>query len=188
MGHLFQGRYKAIIVQQEAYLLELARYIVLNPVRARMVHNAGQWPWSSYRSCAGLDRIEEQYHWLLSLFGNNEMTACANYSAFVANGLDQPSPFEELRNQIYLGNEAFVEDILYKIDTKQELSEVPAQQRRSVAKTLEYYAENCNDRDTAIMAAYASGGYSQKEIAVFQCLHYSRISRIIQLKKAKGKT
>ena len=188
VGHLFQGRYKAIIVQQEAYLLELARYIVLNPVRARMVHNARQWPWSSYRSCAGLDKIEEQYHRLLSCFGDNEMTACANYSDFVASGLNQPSPFEELKNQVYLGNEAFVEEMLYKIDTKQDLSEVPAQQRRSVAKTLAYYIDNCKDRDSAIVEAYISGGYNQKEIATFHGLHYSRISRIIQSQKARDKT
>jgi REP element-mobilizing transposase RayT len=54
VGHVFQGRYKAIIVQKDAYLLELARYVVLNPVRARMVHTSDQWLWSSYRATAGL--------------------------------------------------------------------------------------------------------------------------------------
>ena len=47
MGHVFQGRFKAVLVEREGYLLELARYVVLNPVRARMVHDAGAWPWSS---------------------------------------------------------------------------------------------------------------------------------------------
>jgi putative transposase len=54
VGHVFQGRYKAIIVQKESYLLELARYVVLNPVRARMVRSPAEWPWSSYRATAGL--------------------------------------------------------------------------------------------------------------------------------------
>lgn len=49
IGHVFQGRYKAILVEKDAYLLELSRYIVLNPVRARMVRSAKDWPWSSYR-------------------------------------------------------------------------------------------------------------------------------------------
>lgn len=53
VGHLFQGRYKAILVQKESYLLEVSRYIVLNPVRARMVRSAGDWAWSSYRATAG---------------------------------------------------------------------------------------------------------------------------------------
>jgi putative transposase len=54
VGHVFQGRYKAIIVQKESYLLELARYVVLNPVRAGMVRTPDQWPWSSYRATARL--------------------------------------------------------------------------------------------------------------------------------------
>ena len=52
-GHVFQGRYKAILVQKETYLTELARYIVLNPVRAGMVSRAEDWPWSSYRATTG---------------------------------------------------------------------------------------------------------------------------------------
>ena len=47
-GHLFQGRFKAILVDKDSYLLELARYVVLNPVRALMVAHPGQWQWSSY--------------------------------------------------------------------------------------------------------------------------------------------
>ena len=46
-GHVFQGRYKAVLVQKDNYLLELSRYIVLNPVRAQMVRGAKDWPWSS---------------------------------------------------------------------------------------------------------------------------------------------
>ena len=54
VGHVFQGRYKAIIVQKNSYLAELARYIVLNPVRAEMVRSARDWPWSSYRATADM--------------------------------------------------------------------------------------------------------------------------------------
>ena len=54
VGHVFQGRFKAILVEKENYLLELARYIVLNPVRARMVRSAKEWPWSSYGATAVL--------------------------------------------------------------------------------------------------------------------------------------
>jgi putative transposase len=54
VGHLFQGRYKGILVQKEAYLLELARYIVLNPIRAGMVRKVEKWPWSSYPATVGL--------------------------------------------------------------------------------------------------------------------------------------
>ena len=54
VGHVFQGRYKAIIVQKDAYLLELSRYIVLNPVRAHMVRTARDWAWCNYRATAGM--------------------------------------------------------------------------------------------------------------------------------------
>jgi len=188
VGHLYQGRYKAIIVQSEVYLLELARYIVLNPVRARMVRSVDQWPWSSYRSCAAIDEVQEQYHWLLSSFGNNEKDACRHYREFVAGGLNQPSPFEALKNQIFLGEDTFVEKLRYKIDTGQDLSEIPMAQKRKAPKTLEYYDKNCNSRDVAICTAYQSGGYSLKRIGDFYGLHYSRVSRIVKLIEAKDKT
>ncbi|TYP87287.1 MULTISPECIES: transposase [Nitrosomonas] len=53
VGHVFQGRFKAILVQKDAYLLKLARYIALNPVRAQMVRSAKARRWSSYRATAG---------------------------------------------------------------------------------------------------------------------------------------
>lgn len=54
VGHLFQGRFKGILVERDAYLLELSRYVVLNPVRAAMVGDVSAWPWSSYRGMVGL--------------------------------------------------------------------------------------------------------------------------------------
>jgi REP element-mobilizing transposase RayT len=54
VGHVLQGRFKSIVVEKESHLLELARYVVLNPVRAKMVRSARDWPWSSYRATAGL--------------------------------------------------------------------------------------------------------------------------------------
>lgn len=182
VGHVFQGRYKAILVQKEAYLLELARYIVLNPVRARKVRSAKDWPWSSYRATAGLGKgpMWLQSKWILSAFSRRKGEAIKRYRAFVSEGKNQPSPWEQLKNQIYLGSESFVEKMQRQLDSKQDLSEVPSAQRRPVAKPLEYFSKKYRDRDTAIVQAYASGGYSMKEIGVHFGLHYSRISRIIR--------
>ncbi len=47
IGHVFQGRYKSILIEKESYLRELSRYIVLNPVRARMVRKVVDWPWAA---------------------------------------------------------------------------------------------------------------------------------------------
>jgi putative transposase len=60
VGHLFQGRYKGILVQKETYLLELARYIVLNPIRAGMVRKVEKWPWSSYPATAQKIEVRTQ--------------------------------------------------------------------------------------------------------------------------------
>jgi len=61
-GHVLQGRYKAILVERESHLLELARYVVLNPVRAKMVSSAKDWPWSSYRAMSGQSDVPEFLH------------------------------------------------------------------------------------------------------------------------------
>ena len=79
--HLFQGRFKAILVERDAYLLELARYVVLNPVRAGMVADAGDWPWSSYRAMVGEDRSPEwlEVDGLLGCFGRDRSSARKRY-------------------------------------------------------------------------------------------------------------
>ncbi len=180
-GHVFQGRYKAILVERESYLLELARYIVLNPVRAQMVRSAKDWPWSSYRATAGQAPVAPwlQADWILSAFGRRKGEAIDRYRAFVAQGKNQPSPWEQLRNQVFLGSEQFVERLQARVDTGQDLSEIPARQRRPLPKPLEHYAERFPDRNAAIAAAYASGGYSMKEIGEHFGIHYSYVSRII---------
>ncbi|QBQ54057.1 transposase [Nitrosococcus wardiae] len=182
VGHVFQGRYKAILVQKKAYLLELARYIVLNPVRARKARSAKDWPWSSYRATAGLGKGPMWLHskWILSAFSRRKGEAIKRYRAFVSEGKNQPSPWEQLKNQIYLGSASFVEKMQRQLDSEQDLSEIPSAQRRPVAKPLEYFSKKYHDRDTAIVQAYASGGYSMKEIGAHFGLHYSRISRIIR--------
>jgi len=187
VGHVFQGRYKAILVQKESYLLELARYIVLNPVRAEMVRSAKDWPWSSYRQTAGLTEVERwlTVDWILSAFSSSKRDAVALYRTFVTEGRGEPKPWAELKNQIYLGEESFVDDVLCKVPVNASLEEVPSSQKRQVAKPISYYESKYADRDIAISKAYQSGGYSMKMIGEYFELHYSRISRII---KAKSKT
>ena len=181
VGHVFQGRYKAILVQKETYLLELARYIVLNPVRARMVRTAKDWPWSSYRATAGFATGEPwlQTDWILSAFARQKGRAMERYRAFVAEGKNQPGPWEQLKNQVFLGNEQFVTKLQARLDAGKDLSEIPARQRRAPPKPLEVYASR-KDRDAAIAEAYASGGYSMKVIGDHFGIHYSYVSRIIR--------
>jgi REP element-mobilizing transposase RayT len=195
IGHVFQGRYKAILVQKETYLLELARYVVLNPVRARMVRAPGEWPWSSYRAMIGTATAPT---WLetrrvLSAFGETEAEAVAQYAQFVAEGKGQPPPWEQLKHQVLLGSDAFVESMQRMIPGDRDLREVPQAKARGSAQSLAHYARIHPNRDSAIAAAYASGGYTMKDIGDYFGLHYSGVSRVVRAAEqarpnAKNKT
>ncbi len=182
VGHLFQGRFKAILVEKEAYLLELARYVVLNPVRARMVESAEQWSWSSYPAMVGLSGCPEWFdrEWLLGNFGESNRSAVRQYMRFVADGVLQSSPWSMLKNQIYLGSDRFVEKVQSDLPSRQQkLSEIPKAQKRSMPKSIEEYVMMTGSRDEAIVAAYKSGGYTLQDIGSHFGMHYSTISRII---------
>jgi len=151
VGHVFQGRYKGILVDKQSYLLELARYIVLNPVRAEMVRSAKEWPWSSYRATAGQVNAPKwlSVEWLLASFGRRKKEAVKKYRTFVSEGKGQPSPWKNLRNQVYLGGEDFVQTMQGLIDGDKELSEIPSSQRRPKVETLEYYEQQASTRNKA---------------------------------------
>ena len=109
-GHVFQGRYKAIVVEKESYLLELCRYVVLNPVRAKAVDAPDAFMWSSYRATAGLADILDYLttDWILAHFGKKRKTAQKHYREFVRAGESKEKPWDHLRGQIYLGDDQFV--------------------------------------------------------------------------------
>ena len=113
LGHVFQGRYKAILVEKDSYLLELARYVVLNPVRAGMVRDVGRWGWSSYPEMIGERKAAEwlETDWLLAQFSRQRSRAIAKYAEFVKEGVKRDSLWVELKGQIYLGSEKFVERV-----------------------------------------------------------------------------
>jgi len=187
VGHVFQGRYKAIMVEKENYLLELSRYIVLNPVRAGMVTSPGDWQWSSYRAIVGEANAPAYLNieWVLAAFAKRKSAAIDRYKKFVAEGNGQPSPWTLLQNQIYLGSEQFVEKMQSLVDGDKQLGEIPSSQRRPRPKSLSEYELSSQDRNTAISRAYLSGGYTLKEIGEYFGLHYSSVSGIIKNHKSK---
>ncbi|MEH8019592.1 transposase [Rheinheimera muenzenbergensis] len=185
VGHLFQGRYKAILVDKDAYLLELSRYIVLNPIRAKMVQELDDWPWSSWHAVMGKAASPA---WLatdalLSMIGKQRKTAREKYAAFVQQGKGVPV-WDKLSNQIFLGNDDFVQSHLARLHEQDALSDIPKKQRRGKALSLTEYEHAANTRNDAIVTAYRSGGYTLKEIGNHFGLHYSRVSKIV----AKSKT
>jgi putative transposase len=95
IGHVFQGRVKAILVERDAHWLELCRYVVLNPVRAQLVDQPGDWVWSNYRATAGLTACPPflDVAWTWEQFGIRPASAQRRYPTFVAEGIGKPGPW-----------------------------------------------------------------------------------------------
>jgi REP element-mobilizing transposase RayT len=178
VGHLFQGRYKAILVEREAYLLELCRYVVLNPVRAKACRRPEQWRWSSFRATAGLEPAPTWLTtaWVLAQFAPTRSRAQKAYQAFVG-AVVTSRPWEALRGQIYLGSEAFVDTLTSK---QEPVPEVPKAQWQGRRPALPEVLGSRQPAATAIATAYREYGYRLREIAAHCGVHYATISRRLQ--------
>ncbi|KTD48327.1 hypothetical protein [Legionella quateirensis] len=127
MGHVFQGRFKAILVDKDHYLLELSRYIVLNPIRAKMVTSPHEWKWSSYLATILKESKPNGLYVdkILCLFSEDVSAAIRTYQQFVIDGIMSKSPWSDLKKQIYLGNDGFINKMLKKIDPQMNLIDIP---------------------------------------------------------------
>jgi REP element-mobilizing transposase RayT len=181
VGHVLQGRFKAILVEKDSYLVELARYIVLNPVRAKIVRKPHTYPWSSYRATVGLEPAPEflATDWVLAQFGATKGRAQRRYAEFVTAGIGLPSVWQGLKQQIYLGSDRFIKRTLARLATPDDLTEVPRVQRRAPPRPLAAYAKRHRDPQAAMAAAYRSGNYSLAAIARHFGVHYSTVSRAV---------
>lgn len=187
-GHLFQGRFHAVIVQKETYLLALCRYVDLNPVRAGLALDPADWRWSSFRSLAGLTHLPEWmsprplYECLVphAPFAHGPEA----YARFV-RGSDHPSPWStELRHGMLLGDEEFADAVLER-RADSATSSGRHRQRESICLPLAQYLAD-PERDRGITRAHLEGGYTQTTIARAADLSVSRISRLIRAQQAKG--
>ena len=124
IGHLFQGRFKAFILEKEAYFLEVARYIVLNPVRAGMVIHPSEWDWSSYNATVTGSGAQQclDSAFLLSLFSSNLSEARRRYGCFIQDGIGHLSPFTQVQHGVILGTSQFVTEMLGRIVSGREVS------------------------------------------------------------------
>jgi len=185
VGHLFQGRYKAIVVEKDTYLKELCRYVVLNPVRARMAKHPRDWKWSSYKTTAGLEKPAPWFEtqWILGQFGRDLRGAQKAYQTFVEEGIGiKDSPWDGLRSKIYLGSEAFLNRV-HEVGQTHKTLDAPKYQKHVVkenpeaviAKVARAYGEKPENllraqkrgseaRDVAIYLLKRESGLSLKEI------------------------
>lgn len=188
-GHIFQGRYKAILVDKDNYLLELCRYVVLNPVRAKLVELPEHWKWSSYAATAGLKKVPEylSVDWILGVFGTERRTAQRHYREFVKEGINRKSPWGELQGQILLGEDSFVENFKDLLGDKEAIKEIPRQQRYAGRlKLKEIFKRKSSGgkrgRNQGIYDAHINYGYTLKEIADYLGIHYTTVSKVIKEK------
>jgi len=187
VGHLFQGRYKAIIVEKDNHLLSLCRYVVLNPVRVGLIKRPEQWRGSSYRATIGLVKRPSFLtdDWVLSQFDGRKRIAMGKYRRFVMEGIDKESPWETLKGQIFYGTDEFIKQLSGLLDGKEKIKEVPRLQRYVARPSLNelFKGKKGKERkaeDKTIHAAYVRYGYTMKEIAEHLGLHYATISRAIK--------
>jgi len=181
VGHVLQGRYKGILVQKEGYLLELARYVVLNPVRAGLVNNPQDWKWGSYQCMVeGITAPAWLVtDWLLSQFGPAPELARTQFREFIMQGIGRRSPLDDIQHQIVLGDKAFVAQHADRLGAT-DFTAIVKDQRRLAAMSLEDFEKTCASREEAMARAYATTAFSMAEIGKHFGVSDKTVSRAVR--------
>jgi putative transposase len=184
-GHLFQGRYKSILIQKDSHLLEVCRYVVLNPVRARMAEAPEAWKWSSYRATAGREAAHPclAVEWVLGQFSGKRAKAEQEYRKFIGWGIGK-SIWHEVRGQAILGEDAFADKLADHLRKHKNIPEIPRSQRYAHRPALDkilssLIVKNKQKRDRKIAEAVEKYGYTQRAIADHLGMHFTYISQIM---------
>jgi putative transposase len=182
VGHLLQGRFKAILVEKDSHLLELARYVVLNPVRAKMVRRIDGWRWSSYRATAGQEDVPAflTVDWLLAQFGSDRPRAIQEYRRFVRRGKGIDI-WDGLRGGYILGSERYVGELRPLLDGSKRGSEIRKSERFVARPDLaELFVDVADktDRNARIYDAVRVHRYALSEVGDHVGLLYSTVSMI----------
>lgn len=193
-GHVFQGRFHAILVDRDAYLLEACRYVELNPVRARLTDSAARWKWSSYLTHVG---AAPSPAWLdttcaLALLLHREISsvhdfkeAAHRYAHFVLTATDTALWKTSLRQQIYLGDETFIRFALSRSqEARRSEPAIPAIQRTDLLSARKRIAE-APDRETALLRAHQEAGLTMTQLARDTGLSLATVSRLIARARLK---
>jgi putative transposase len=180
-GHVLQGRFDSRIVQKDAYLLAVSRYIVMNPVRAHLVNEPSSWPWSSYHATVSKANWAPflSREFTLAYFSTDEDKARAEYRQFVTAPCDS-SPWDDLRGGVLLGTDEFAKSIEHHFRQKCGDRNIPLYQLLAARVALQsIFANPRLRRDELIRRAYYEHGYKMKEIAAFLGITAARVSQIV---------
>jgi len=192
VGHLMQGRYKAILVDKDSYFLELVRYIILNPVRAKMVRSAGEYKWSSYADIIGINKkniVDRKF--ILKQFARNNKEAEKEFIKFIKAGIGKDKNMkEEIKGSLFLGSGDFINKVK-KFMKKKDIKDINIKKEQRYAgrpQLIEIFskAKNRKERDKKIIDSHIKYGYNLSEIGRCLGVHCSTIGRAI--KNAKCKT
>lgn len=190
-GHLFQGRYQAVLIQKDEHLLEVCRYVVLNPVRAGMVKRLEDWTWSSYLATAGMlpPHCCLTTGMVLGQFGQESVNNEKGYRQFVLDGVGKESTWGGLKGRTVMGGETFVDGLRDHFNKIKKNAEIPRSQRYANRPALDAIFTGAtaackSDRDQMIMAAVEAYGYRQIEVARYLGLHYSTVSNLLKGKSS----
>lgn len=170
-GHLLESRFRSVLVQKESHLLELLRYIVLNPVRAGLVERAGDWKWSSYRSTAGMSDVPEwlAVDWTLSQFARRRSRARSAFRRFVAEAKGSGKDIEAREKSGYFGDQEFRQQIQEMLDGKEISDEIPRRYRqaREVVSIAQVQADVAREWDVPVQALARRRGGDDKRAAIY---------------------
>jgi putative transposase len=202
-GHLFQGRYRSVIIEADSYLLALSRYIHLNPVRAGIVKNPEDYPWSSYLAYIGKEAAQPWLRRDLVLVqGSKEKKAAYKaYKEFTFKGLREgiANPLEDAYKGFILGKKEFIEKVMA---LSEEKPEIPQSKNIRNLLTIEKIHELVKDALSGLRAEEIGLKDPIKAVAVYLCkrhlgqnnaiigeyfggLHYSAVTKIAQRIQAK---
>ena len=195
-GHLFQGRYKAILIQKDSHLLEVCRYVVLNPVRAKMAEKPEDYVWSSYLATAGKATAHPclTTDWVLRQFSGKRGRAEQEYRKFVQWGIGQKTIWTEVRGQSLLGEESFMDKLVNHLRKQKDIPEIPQSQRYATRPALKVLLPDGIGDDPKrlrrrLSEAVEKHGYRQSELARHVGVHYSTISHWLrEYENARRKT
>ena len=178
VGHLFQGRYRSILLDKEGYLPQVVRYVLMNPVKAGLVDQPSDWYWSSFLATAGIAEIPPRLavQRVLALFDPDSDRAPRTFAGTFSHDGPAIDWVTSGKNRSALGKAAFIEDLGTRVPSPSP--EVARGDR--TWKTLGSFQAEAFSRDEAIRAAYASGVYTLRAIASHFGLHYATVSRIVR--------
>jgi len=191
-GHLFEGRYRALLVEKDAYGQALSRYIHLNPVRAGLVRQPSEYPWSSYRCYVGLQQVHAWMttRFILGYFGNDGPSARRRYREFVEDSSDgvPDNPMHAVVASTFLGDEEFIESVKTRwLDVKNtDTRNVPAVrhmiERPSLSRIQEVVGEVCEEqgrvyRQLCLYVSQQYGGFSLREIGNYHGMKEAAVSQ-----------